>query len=97
MLLKRLNVEVEAHNETEIKALKKQGFYPVVVNVPIKAITAEKDNGEIYISEQPEKPQDPEIDFASMTKKELVEFAEDKGLNVKGLSKAQIIDVITKG
>lgn len=96
MILKRLNVEIEAHNETEIKALKKQGFYPIS-EAPAKAVTAQNDNGGIIIKEQPETPPEPEIDVNDLTKKELVELAEDMGLKVKGLNKSQIIDVITKG
>ena len=94
MILKRLNVEVEARDENEIKALKKQGFYPIYKARKI-AVTAEKENGEIYISEQPEMPPEPEINVSGMTKKELVEYAEDMGFKVKGLSKSQIIEVIT--
>lgn len=96
MILKRLNVEVEAHDENEIKALKKQGFNPIF-KAPVKAVTAENENGDIVINEQPEKMPKPKIDYTSLTKKELAAVAEDMGYSVKGLNKSQIIDVITKG
>ena len=96
MILKRINVEVEAHDENEIKALKKQGFNPIF-KAPVKAVTAENENGDIVINEQPETPPEPETDVNDLTKKELVELAEGMGLKVKGLNKSQIIDVITKG
>lgn len=96
MILKRINVEVEAHDENEIKALKIQGFNPIS-KAPVKAVTAENENGDIVINEQPETPPEPEIDVNDLTKKELLELAEGMGLKVKGLNKSQIIDVITKG